>query len=275
MTRQQSRSRQLVTEQDVRAVPPGGQFAVPRGALVTPLARQVAMERGVTLREPGAAPALEEDGLRGEIVRVGRLLHQKGFVAATAGNISARLGPDRILATPSGRHKGFLRADELIVVDLEGQPVGPRPRLGPTSEMPMHLEVYRQRPEVGAVVHAHPPIAVALSTAGISLAEPMQPETVITLGEIPTTEYATPSTHENVEVIRDLIGRHDAIVLRRHGALTVGADPFDAYAKMEILEHTAHVAMLMRLVDGAEPLSPEQVEKLLALRERFGGQPLG
>ncbi|MCI0398933.1 MAG: class II aldolase/adducin family protein, partial [Chloroflexi bacterium] len=116
-----------------------------------------------------------ESHLRQEIVRVGRLMYDKGLVAASDGNISARLGPGRILITPSGLHKGLMAPEQLLVVDEDGRPVGPglaaSRRLKPTSEMPMHLEAYRQRPDVGAVVHAHPPITIALSIAGIPLAD--------------------------------------------------------------------------------------------------------
>jgi len=212
----------------------------------------------------------QEAHLRDEIVRVGRLMYQKGFIVAGDGNISARLAPDRLLATPSGRHKGFLQPEELIITDLEGKPINPPPGVKPTSEMPMHLEIYRRRPDVNAVVHAHLPMAVALSIAGIPLDQPFLPEAVITLGPIPTTEYATPSSLENVTAIRDLIGRHNAIVLRRHGAITVGVDPFDAFMRMEAVEHKAHIVLLLQLLGRGEPLPPDQVAKLLALRGQFG-----
>ncbi len=266
-------SRRLVAETDVRATPRGGRLDIPQDALVTPLARQVALERNITLRERRTAPALQRTDIRGEIVRVGQLLHQKGFIVASDGNISVRLGADRVLATPSGRHKGFLRPDELITTDMDGRPINPPPGLEPTSEMPMHLEIYRQRPQVAAVVHAHLPLAVALSIAGIRLDEPFLPEAVITLGPIPTTEYAIPSSLENVTAIRDLIGQHDAIVLRRHGAITVGSDPFDAYMRMEAVEHKAHIVLLLRLLGQGEPLSSGQVASLLELRRRLGLGP--
>jgi len=123
---------------------------------------------------------------------------------------------------------------------MDGQRVGPRTRanrdLRPTSETPMHLEAYRRRPEINAVVHAHPPLTVALSIAGASLAECMVPEVIVTLGLIPTTQYATPSSEENARAIRDLIGGHDAIILQRHGTLTVGRDLLDAFFKLQTVE---------------------------------------
>lgn len=212
----------------------------------------------------------QEETLRHELVRIGKLMYQKGFIVATDGNISARLAADRILMTPSGQHKGFLATDDLIVVDMEGTVVTAARDLKPTSEMPMHLEVYHQRPEVNAVVHGHLPIAVALSIADISLQDPLLPETVVTLGQIPTTDYATPSSYENVLAIRDLIADHDALILRRHGVLTVGKTPFQAFIKMEKVEYTAQVAMMVALLGKGGPLLPDQVAKLIDLRKQFG-----
>lgn len=177
-----------------------------------------------------------EERLREDIIRVCRLIYNKGFVAATDGNVSARLDERYILATPSGFSKGFIEAHELIVVDMEGRQVSDyrhraQKGLTVTSEILLHLEVYRQRQDVGGVVHAHPPITVALSIAGIPIARCLLPEVLITLGDIPITEYATPASPEGAEVIRPYIGTHDALVLPRHGSVTVGKNPFDAYLK--------------------------------------------
>jgi len=219
-----------------------------------------------------------EQAWRKEIVRVCRLLHEKGYVAATDGNVSVRLGKNRILSTPSGFSKGFLAPEQLIVTDLEGKRLSsysyyyePASRaLKPTSELPMHLEAYRQRPDIGAVVHAHPPICVALSIADISLAKCLLPEVVVTLGLIPTTEYATPSSAEGPGVIRDLIVKHDALVIQRHGTLTVGQDPFDAYLKLEKMEHAASVTLILRQLGQETPLPPAEVAKLLQMRREKG-----
>jgi len=199
-------------------------------------------------------------------------------VAATDGNVSVRLGKNRILSTPSGFSKGFLAPEQLIVTDLEGKRLSsysyyyePASRaLKPTSELPMHLEAYRQRPDIGAVVHAHPPICVALSIAGISLARCLLPEVVVTLGLIPTAEYATPSSAEGPGAIRDLIANHDALVIQRHGTLTVGQDPFDAYLKLEKMEHAAYVTLLLRQLGRETPLPPAEVAKLLQMRREKG-----
>jgi L-fuculose-phosphate aldolase len=211
---------------------------------------------------------------RKEIVRVGGLLHEKGYVAATDGNVSVRLSKNRILSTPSGFSKGFLAPEQLVVTDLEGKQIPSREParrdLKPTSELPMHLEAYRQRPDISAVVHAHPPICVALSIAGISLAKCLLPEVIVTLGMIPTTEYATPSSAEGPGAIRDLIANHDALIIQRHGTLTVGQDPFDAYLKLEKLEHAAYVTLILRQLGRETPLPPAEVAKLLQMRRELG-----
>jgi len=134
----------------------------------------------------------------------------------------------------------------------------------------MHLEAYRQRPDIGAVIHAHPPICVALSIAGISLARCLLPEVVVTLGLIPTAEYATPASAEGPGAIRDLIAKHDALIIQRHGTLTVGKDPFDAYLKLEKVEHLAHVTLILRQLGRETPLSPAEVAKLLRMRREKG-----
>jgi L-fuculose-phosphate aldolase len=214
---------------------------------------------------------------REDIIRVCRLLHERGYITATDGNVSVRLSKNRILATPSGFSKGFLTAEQLVVTDLEGKKVPsyyydePASRdMKPTSELPMHLEAYRQRPDIGAVIHAHPPICVALSIAGISLAKCLLPEVVVTLGLIPTTEYATPSSVEGPGAIKDLIANHDALIIQRHGTLTVGQDPFDAYLKLEKVEHLAHITMLLRQLGRDVPLPPAEVTKLLQMRREKG-----
>ena len=211
---------------------------------------------------------------RKEIIRVCRLLHEKGYVAATDGNVSVRLSKKRVLSTPSGFSKGFLAPEQLVVTDLEGKRVPsyePASRdLKPTSELLMHLEAYRQRPDITAVIHAHPPICVALSIAGISLAKCLLPEVVVTLGLIPTAEYATPSSAEGPGAIRDLIANHDALIIQRHGTLTVGQDPFDAYLKLEKVEHLAHVTLILRQLGREIPLPPAEVAKLLRMRREKG-----
>lgn len=214
-----------------------------------------------------------EQRLREEILLVGRLLHQKGFVAASDGNISARWGEGQVLTTPSGLSKGFMTAEQLILTDMEGRliPGGPAdPTLAPTSELHLHLEAYRQRPDVQAVVHAHPPVATAFTIAGLSLEPCVIPEVVVTLGTVPTAPYATPGTPEGAAVIRELIRTHDALLLDHHGAVAVGQTPLDAYLKLEKVEHAAEIILIAKLLGRVIPLSPEQVATLLAIRERHG-----
>lgn len=208
-----------------------------------------------------------EQRLREEVVRVCRLLWEKGYLSASDGNVSVRLSDNRLLTTPTGLSKGFLQPEQLVITDLAGQKVrtfDPLSRdLAPSSELRLHLEVYRQRADVQAVVHAHPPRTIALSIAGIPVAACLLPEVVLSLGTIPTTEYATPATAEGPAVIRDLIADHDALVLQRHGTLTVGRDLWEAYLKQEKVEHAAEITMWLRLLGRDRPMSSDQVAKLL------------
>jgi L-fuculose-phosphate aldolase len=199
------------------------------------------------------------------------MLHQHEYIDGNAGNLSVRLAPDRVLVTPAGRAKGFLQPEQMLVIDLDGGVVSPAPGgLRPTSETLMHLEAYRRRPDVGGVVHAHPITSVALSIAGISLAECVIPESVVILGLVPTLPYATPSSVENQNAIHEAILGHDALILSNHGTLTVGPTLWDAYMKLETLEHTARTIALAKLLGGTPALPPEQVAKLLATRRKEG-----
>ncbi len=206
--------------------------------------------------------------LKQEIVRVCRMLHRKNYLAATDGNVSVRLG-DRVLTTPSGINKGLMEADQVLTVDLTGRVLNGEGR--PTSEIRMHLLAYELRPDVNAVVHAHLPYATACTLAGIDLLEPILPEVVITLGGIPTAPYATPGSEEVPEAIREFVKEYDAILLSRHGAMTVGPEVMDAYNKMEKLEHTARVVLAARLQGVLPPLPQAEVEKLRRLGEKYKG----
>ena len=217
---------------------------------------------------------MNEQALREQICQIGRLMYQNGYIDATSGNISVRLGPDQILATPSGLAKGFMSPDQLILVDMDGQRVGPvtpaNAHLKPTSELLMHLECYRQRPDVNGVVHAHPPTAVALTIAGVGFDDCVVPEALVILGVIPTTPYATPASAENRDAIRHLITEHDAIMLAYHGSLTVAAHVWDAYMRLETLEHTAKIMFMAHQLGTVQPLPPEQIAKLIAMRQKMG-----
>jgi L-fuculose-phosphate aldolase len=214
--------------------------------------------------------------LREEIVRVCRLVWERGWVAATDGNASVRLGQDRLLVTPSGMSKGFFSASDVVVTNLDGEPVvssrGRAERV-PSSEIALHLEVYRQRSDVRAVLHAHPPIALAFTIAGVSLAQCVLPEVIVNLGSIPTTAYATPSTVESAEVIHELILEHDALILDRHGSVTVGTTLFDAYMKLEKVEHLAQATLAARQLGRVGLLPQDQVRKLVEMRREKLGLP--
>ncbi len=198
-----------------------------------------------------------EQTLKQEIVMICRMMHQKNLIAGLDGNVSVKCG-DHLLTTPSGVNKGFLRMDQIITVDWEGRVVQGEGQ--PTSEMAMHLAVYRLRAEIGAVIHAHPPLVTAFSIAGISLEEFILPEVVMSLGVVPTASYATPTTQEVPESIKGLIERYDALILERHGALTVGPDLMDAYNKMEKLEHSALVILTALQLGRVRLLPPQEVK---------------
>ena len=219
-----------------------------------------------------------EHELRQRIVEIGKLMHQKNFVAAGDGNISARLDRGRLLVTPSGFSKGFLDPEQLIVVDLQGEKVAPMfgkwRDLRPSSEIRIHLECYRQRADVGAVIHAHPPNAIACTLAGISLAKCVLPEVVYDLGTIPTAPYATPTSAEGPLAVRELIKRYDALMLDRHGSVTVGADVWEAYLRLERVEHSAQVTLAAQQALGkpVQTLPDDAIHKLAEMRRHIFAQ---
>jgi len=209
-----------------------------------------------------------ESILRADIVEVGRRMYARGYTASNDGNISVRLGADRLLMTPKSVCKGFMSPDMMCITDLEGRKLeGHR---DPSSEMLMHLEVYRQRPDVQAVVHAHPPTATGFAVAGIPLNKAVLAEVLTTLGSIPIAEYATPSTTELPAAVAKYIKAHDGMLLANHGALTVGIDLFSAYYKMETIEHFAKISLVARLLGGENLIAREEVSRLQELRGTYG-----
>ena len=212
--------------------------------------------------------AQSEQQMRADIVEVGRRLYARGYTASNDGNISVRLDGERLLMTPASVCKGFMSADMMCITDLDGRKLaGER---NPSSEMQMHLEVYRQRPDVRAVVHAHPPIATGFAVAGIPLDRAVLAEVVTTLGSVPIAEYATPSTKELPEAVRKYVKAHDGMLLANHGALTLGTDVFSAYFKMETIEHFAKISLVARLLGRERLLSREEVARLEKLRGSYG-----
>jgi L-fuculose-phosphate aldolase len=209
-----------------------------------------------------------ESSLRADIVEVGRRMYARGYTASNDGNISVRLGTDRLLMTPKSVCKGFMTPDMMCITDLEGRKLqGDR---DPSSEMLMHLEVYRQRPDVQAVVHAHPPIATGFAVAGIPLNRAVLAEVLTTLGSIPIAEYATPSTKELPDAVRKYVKAHDGMLLANHGALTLGADLFSAYYKMETIEHFAKISLVARMLGNENLLARDEVVRLQELRGTYG-----
>jgi L-fuculose-phosphate aldolase len=209
-----------------------------------------------------------ESTLRADIVEVGRRMYARGYTASNDGNISVRLGADRLLMTPKSVCKGFMTPDMMCITDLDGKKLqGDR---DPSSEMLMHLEVYRQRPDAQAVVHAHPPTATGFAVAGIPLDRAVLAEVLTTLGSIPIAEYATPSTRELPEAVRKYIKAHDGMLLANHGALTVGGDLYAAYYKMETIEHFAKISLVARLLGGENLISRDEVLRLQQLRGSYG-----
>ncbi|MCL6613336.1 MAG: class II aldolase/adducin family protein [Firmicutes bacterium] len=206
--------------------------------------------------------------LRRDIVEVGRRLWIRGYVAANDGNISVRLGPDDFLCTPTGVSKGFMTPEMLIRVD--GRGAVKAGDLKPSSEIKMHLAVYRDRPDVAAVVHAHPPISTAFAVAGVPLSKCILPEVILTLGRIPLAAYGTPSTDEIPRAIAEYLKDHNAFLLENHGALTLGADVFQAYYRMETMEHFAAISLAARQLGGERELPPERIGQLMEIRSKLG-----
>jgi len=209
-----------------------------------------------------------ESQLRADIVEVGRRMYARGYTASNDGNISVRHGDDRLLMTPKNVCKGFMTPDMMCITDLEGRKIqGDR---DPSSEMLMHLEVYRQRPDVRAVVHAHPPTATGFAVAGIALDRAVLAEVLTTLGSIPIAAYATPSTSELPEAVRKYVRAHDGMLLANHGALTLGPDVYAAYYKMETIEHFAKISLVARLLGRENLIAREEVDRLQGLRDSYG-----
>jgi L-fuculose-phosphate aldolase len=202
--------------------------------------------------------------LRKELIQIGNLLYQKNFVVAAEGNISIKLEKDKILVTPSGLNKGFLSEKELVVVDSSGQKLSGF--LNPSSELKMHLAVYRKRPDLKAVVHAHPPYATALTVAGESLERFFLPEAVLSLGKVSLSSYATPTTKEVPAAIEDLITQSDTILLKNHGVLAGGKDLWEAFFKMEMVEKLAQIYLIAKSFGKIDYLTPQQVNELEQIR---------
>jgi L-fuculose-phosphate aldolase len=206
---------------------------------------------------------------REEIVRYGRMLHDRGFVAAMDGNLSVRLKHGYILVTPTCLSKGAMRPADLVIVDLDGQRVAGRRNV--TSEIGMHLLIYRMRPDIQAIVHAHPPTATGFAAAGLPLNEPLVCEVVMGLGSIPLARYGTPGTSELAQTLEPYVSHYDAILMSNHGVVAYGDTLEHAYMKMETVEHFAQIALVTHLLGRQQPLQEGEIEKLMLARTKYFG----
>jgi len=212
--------------------------------------------------------AARERSLRHDLVRFGQMLHTHCFVSATDGNLSVRLDEGRVLVTPTCISKGMMMPEDMVVVDLNGTKLSGTQN--PTSEIMMHLTIYRMRPDVNAVVHAHPCTATGFASAGIALDEPLCSEIVITLGSVPLAPYATTGSMALSDSLRPYIPFHDAILMANHGVVTYGEDLCKAYMRMEAVEHYAEIVMVARQLGSARSLDSNELEKLVAVRSQYG-----
>lgn len=203
---------------------------------------------------------------RRQIVRVCRRLYERGLIAGPDGNVSLRLSDERILVTPSGVSKVDVSEDDIVEISIEGRVLRGRGR--PSSEIAMHLAAYRHRPDVMAVVHAHPPVATAFAVAGESLAECILPEIVFQVGQVPLVPYALPGSEAVAEQLKPFLSNHDAFLLANHGATTLGPTLSIAHQRMESLEHTARILFAARLLGRVTPLSREAVDELVRARQQ-------
>lgn len=208
--------------------------------------------------------------VRREICEVGRRIYQRGYVAANDGNISVRIAEDRVLCTPTGVSKGFISEDMLCVCDLDGRQVAGHLKI--SSELRMHLEIYKLRSDIHSVVHAHPPTATGFAVAGMDLTQCVLPEVIVSLGGIPLAAYGTPGGPEIFEPMRPLLKEYDAVLMANHGVVTLGRDAMDAHFKMETVEHFARIALVAHQLGSVKTLAPKHVDELIDLRQRFGIQ---
>jgi L-fuculose-phosphate aldolase len=206
--------------------------------------------------------------LRKDICEVGRRVYQRGFVAANDGNISVRMEENRVLCTPTGVSKGYLNEDMLSICDMDGQQVAGSMKI--SSEIRMHLEIYKLRSDVFSVVHAHPPTATGFAVAGIELTQCVLPEVIVSLGGIPLADYGTPGGPDIVEPMKPLLRDYDAVLMANHGVVTLGSHVMDAHFKMETVEHFAKIALVAQQLGAVRTLADQDVDDLIALRDRFG-----
>lgn len=208
--------------------------------------------------------------IKKQICDIGKRIYDKGMVASNDGNISVKLNDNEYLCTPTGVSKGFMTPEYICKVDASGNVLQAYEGFKPSSEIKMHMRVYRERPDVNSVVHAHPLYATSFAIAGIPLTEPIMPEAVIALGCVPIAEYGTPSTEEIPDAVSKYLPYYDAVLLENHGALTYSDSLLNAYHKMESVEFYAQLLYQSKMLGGPKRLSDEQVQGLYEIRRKFG-----
>ena len=211
-----------------------------------------------------------ENEIKQQICDIGKRIYDRRMVASNDGNISVRISENEYLCTPTGVSKGFMTPEYICKIDGEGNVLEANEGFRPSSEIKMHLRVYAKRPDVKAVVHAHPIFATSFAIAGIPLTQPIMPEAVIALGEVPIAEYGTPSTEEIPDAVEKYLPYYDAVLLANHGALSYSDSLLAAYHKMESLEFYAELLFRSRQLGGPKEVTNEQVKRLYEIRRKFG-----
>ena len=213
---------------------------------------------------------VSEYEIKKQICEIGQRIYNKGMVAANDGNISVKISENEFLCTPTGVSKGFMTPEFICKVDRNGKVIQANKGFKPSSEIKMHMRVYKERPDVNSVVHAHPMYATSFAIAGIPLTEPIMPEAVIALGCVPIAEYGTPSTEEIPDAVSKYVQHYDAVLLENHGALSYSDSLINAYYKMESLEFYAQLLYQAKVLGGPKLLSEAQVQRLYEIRRQFG-----
>ncbi len=210
---------------------------------------------------------MDELQARKLIVEIGKLLYDRSYVVSSDGNVSIRLDENTVLATPTMTCKGRMTEDCLALTDMKGKPLTDKRA---SSELAMHLLIYKMRPDINAVCHAHPPHGTAFAVAGLAIDKPILSEVILTLGCVPLTNYGTPSTDELTEAMKPYVTHHNALLMANHGAVAYGVDLWQAFDRLETLEHTAKIAILAKTLGGAVDLPADAIEKLINIREKAG-----
>lgn len=213
---------------------------------------------------------MEESQARKTIIEIGKLMYDRSYVVSNDGNVSIRLDENRVMASPTMTCKGRMTEEGLAITDMDGKPLNDKRA---SSELAMHLLIYKMRPDVGAVCHAHPPHGSAFAVAGLPLDQPILSEVILGLGCVPLTAYGTPSTDELTDAMKPYVTHHNALLMANHGAVAYGNDLWQAFDRLETLEHTAKIAILSRALGTANNLPADSIEKLINIREKAGYLP--